>query len=101
MQNIIIDYFQTVSNNFEALKNESKNIEIATDIIINALTNKNKIIFCGNGGSAGDSQHLAAELMGRYKKDRLPLPAIALTVDTSALTAIGNDYGYEKFFQGN
>ncbi len=98
MQNIIIDYFQTVSNNFEALKNESKNIEIATDIIINALTNKNKIIFCGNGGSAGDSQHLAAELMGRYKKDRLPLPAIALTVDTSALTAIGNDYGYEKVF---
>ena len=61
-------------------------------------SNGNKIIFCGNGGSAGDSQHLAAELMGRYKVDRKPLPAIALTVDTSAITAIGNDYGYENVF---
>ena len=63
-----------------------------------SLNSGNKIIFCGNGGSAGDSQHLAAELMGRYKIDRDPLPAIALTVDTSALTAIGNDYGYENTF---
>lgn len=98
MKNTIVDYFDTISKNFEVLKKESKNIEDAVNIIINALENSNKIIFCGNGGSAGDSQHLAAELMGRYKKDRSPLPAIALTVDTSALTAIGNDYGYEKVF---
>src|SRR5262249_7922701 len=57
-----------------------------------------KVIFCGNGGSAADAQHLAAGLMGRYLRDRPPMPAIALTVDTSALTAIANDYGYDHFF---
>ena len=57
-----------------------------------------KILFFGNGGSAADAQHLAAELTGRYTKDRDPIAAIALTTDTSALTAIGNDYGYEYVF---
>ena len=52
----------------------------------------------GNGGSAADSQHLSAELMGRYKIDREPLPAMSLTVDTSAITAIGNDYGFDEVF---
>ena len=68
-------------------------------MVINSIKNGNTIIFCGNGGSAADSQHLAAELMGRYKIDRDPLSSIAITVDTSALTAIGNDYGYEKVFE--
>jgi len=58
-----------------------------------------KILWCGNGGSAADSQHFAAELMGRFRRERRGLPSIALTTDTSALTAIGNDYGYEKVFQ--
>ncbi len=58
----------------------------------------NKIMLCGNGGSAADAQHIAAELTGRYKIERRGLPAIALTTDTSALTAIGNDYGYEEVF---
>jgi D-sedoheptulose 7-phosphate isomerase len=98
MQNIIEDYFEKVSKNFIQLKNQSKYIEAASEKVIQSLQNGNKIIFCGNGGSAGDSQHLAAELMGRYKVDRKPLPAIALTVDTSAITAIGNDYGYENVF---
>ncbi len=57
-----------------------------------------KILFCGNGGSASDSQHLAAELTGRFIKDRKPLGAIALTTDTSALTSIANDYAYEEVF---
>jgi D-sedoheptulose 7-phosphate isomerase len=57
-----------------------------------------KILFCGNGGSAADSQHLAAELVGRFLKEREPLAAISLTVDTSALTAIANDYGYDQVF---
>jgi len=57
-----------------------------------------KILLCGNGGSAADAQHIAAELTGRYKIERKGLPAIALTTDTSALTAIGNDYGYEYVF---
>jgi len=98
MKDKIQKYFQTVSNNFKLLEEQSKNIESASNIIINALSNKNKIIFCGNGGSAADSQHLAAELMGRYKIDRKPLPAMSLTVDTSAITAIANDYGYEHVF---
>lgn len=63
-----------------------------------AVRTGNKIIFCGNGGSAADSQHLAAELVGRYLTDRAALPALALTVDTSALTAIGNDYSFAAVF---
>ncbi len=64
-----------------------------------ALLDGKKVLWCGNGGSAADSQHLAAELMGRFRRERRGLPSIALTTDTSALTAIGNDYGYEKVFQ--
>lgn len=64
-----------------------------------ALAKGNKILFCGNGGSAADSQHLAAEFVGRFQKERKGLPAIALTVDTSILTAVGNDYGFEKVFE--
>tara|TARA_B100000989_G_scaffold53782_1_gene36046 strand:+ start:14405 stop:14974 length:570 start_codon:yes stop_codon:yes gene_type:complete len=94
----IESYLDSVSDNFKNLKIASSNIENAAKTTINALQNNNKIIFCGNGGSAADSQHLAAELMGRYKLDRAPLPAIAITVDTSALTAIANDYGYENIF---
>tara|TARA_B100000029_G_C17426553_1_gene906267 strand:+ start:310 stop:879 length:570 start_codon:yes stop_codon:yes gene_type:complete len=98
MKKIIESYLDTVASNFENLKNSIPEIESAANITIDALKNKNKVIFCGNGGSAADSQHLAAELMGRYKIDRSPLPAIAITVDTSALTAIANDYGYENVF---
>lgn len=67
-------------------------------IIIKALRDSKKILICGNGGSAADSQHFAAELTGRYKRERKGLCAIALSTDTSALTAIGNDYGYEYVF---
>lgn len=63
-----------------------------------SLRNGGRILFCGNGGSAADCQHLAAELVGRQNYDRAPAAGIALTVDTSALTAIGNDYGYEAVF---
>lgn len=62
------------------------------------ITKGGKILFFGNGGSAGDAQHLAAELAVRYKTDRAPIPAIALTTDSSALTAIGNDMGFEQLF---
>ena len=98
MKTIIDEYLSQVSKNFEELKNQSDNIEKGANIIIKALENKNKVIFCGNGGSAADSQHLSAELMGRYKIDREPLPAMSLTVDTSAITAIGNDYGFDEVF---
>ena len=67
-------------------------------ILIKALKNKKKIIFCGNGGSAADSQHLAAELVGKYLKIRKAIPAIAITCDTSCLTSVGNDMGFEYIF---
>lgn len=68
------------------------------EAIITALRSGNKVLFAGNGGSAADAQHLAAELVGRFAYDRPGLPAIAVTTDTSALTAIGNDYGYDQVF---
>lgn len=73
-------------------------IEIVTNIIVDAYNNGNKVLIAGNGGSAADAQHMAAELVGRFYLERVPLPAIALTVDSSALTAIGNDYGFEHIF---
>ncbi|MGN6389920.1 MAG: phosphoheptose isomerase [Burkholderiaceae bacterium] len=70
----------------------------AVDLMFAALSNGNKILACGNGGSAADSQHFAAELVGRFERERLPLPAMALTTDTSILTAVGNDYSYQEIF---
>lgn len=75
-----------------------KDIQAIANLCIKTLKQGGKIIFCGNGGSAADSQHLATELLVRFKKDRKTLPSIALTTNTSILTAIGNDYGYEKVF---
>ena len=68
------------------------------EVIAASLRNGNKLLIAGNGGSAADAQHIAAEIVGRYKKDRPAYAAIALTTDTSALTAIGNDYGFEQVF---
>jgi D-sedoheptulose 7-phosphate isomerase len=73
-------------------------IEDSAKVCINCLKNGGKILFFGNGGSAADAQHLAAELVSRYKTERKGLGAIALTTDSSILTAIGNDYGFEKIF---
>ncbi len=92
------DYCSRIAQCFDALKDHAADCERAASILVDALKNGNKVIFCGNGGSAADSQHLAAELMGRFLFDRNPLPALALTVDTSSLTAIGNDYGYGCVF---
>ena len=76
----------------------SEKISDVALLCITALENGNKIIWCGNGGSAAQSQHLAAELVGRYKINRPAMNSISLTVDTSNLTAIGNDYGYDIVF---
>ena len=70
----------------------------AGEVCADALLHGYRIYLCGNGGSAADAQHIAAELIGRFVSDRRSLPAIALTTDTSALTAIGNDYGYDEVF---
>ncbi len=98
MENYIINYFETVSKNFVDLKNQSNKVSAAVEQIVLSLKSGNKIIFCGNGGSASDAQHLATELIGRYRDDRPSLPGIAITTDTSALTAIGNDYGFNNIF---
>ena len=98
MKTVISNYLKQASKNFINLENQTDTINNAAIEVIEALKKKNKILFCGNGGSASDSQHLAAELMGRYKINREPLPALALTVDTSAITAIVNEYVYENVF---
>ena len=80
------------------LKTNLLDIERAGEMICEALSKGHKILLCGNGGSAADAQHIAAELVGRYELRRRGWPAIALNTDTSALTAISNDYGYEEVF---
>ncbi len=87
-----------IAANFGSLKQQAPAIVRAAEVATTTLVAGGKVIFCGNGGSAADSQHLAAELMGRYKRDRAPMAALALTVDTSALTAIANDYDYDQVF---
>lgn len=73
-------------------------IEQAVELMFTALSNGNKILACGNGGSAADCQHFAAELVGRFERERLPLPALALTTDSSILTAVANDYSFQEVF---
>lgn len=84
----------------DALQNPQyrKILEDISREIVESLRSGGKVMFCGNGGSAADSQHLAAELVGRQNYDRAPAAGLALTVDTSALTALGNDYGYDSVF---
>lgn len=80
------------------LAQESDTIVAIAEQLIYALKAGNKILLCGNGGSAADAQHVAGELVGRFATERRALPAMALTTDTSILTAIGNDYGFENIF---
>jgi D-sedoheptulose 7-phosphate isomerase len=83
---------------FRRLSALSPALEQAADLICGSLRSDRKVMLCGNGGSAADSQHIAAELVGRFVKDRKPLAAVALSTDTSALTCIANDYGFEEVF---
>ena len=80
------------------LRKNLPKIVSAAEMIISAFKNGHKLFFCGNGGSAADSQHIAAEFVGRFQKERQAWPAIALTTDTSALTALGNDYNFDIVF---
>ena len=80
------------------LAEEAANVARAVDVVAASLAAGGKVLLFGNGGSAADAQHIAAELVGRFLGDREALPAIALTTDTSALTAIANDYGYDEVF---
>ena len=87
-----------ISDNFKELKKLSSKIRESAQACVECIKDGGKILFCGNGGSASDAQHLAAELVVKYKKVRKAIPAIALTTDTSILTAIGNDIGAEQIF---
>src|SRR3989338_5225337 len=82
----------------ETLKANLDRLVSMAEILIQALESGGKILFFGNGGSAADSQHIAAEFIGRFQKERKSLAAIALTTDTSVLTALGNDYGFDCIF---
>lgn len=82
----------------ETLKKNLLQIIGASEAIISAFKSGHKLFFCGNGGSAADSQHIAAEFVGRFQKERKAWPAIALTTDSSALTALGNDYTFDIVF---
>ena len=94
------EYLDECSHNIDNMKsNLYLPIEKSINYIKNSINSGGKIIFFGNGGSASDSQHLCAEFVGRYKKDRSPLAAISLNTDTSILTAVANDMGYEKVFE--
>lgn len=89
------EHLQTIES---ILGDMTGNIEECADLLIRTFKDQRKVLICGNGGSAADSQHIAAEFTGRYETDRRALPAIALTTDTSALTAISNDYSFDKVF---
>ena len=82
----------------EAARSLAEPVATAAEMVLAALRGGHKVLLCGNGGSAADAQHIAAELVGRYTRERPGYPAIALTTDTSNLTAIGNDYGFDRIF---
>ena len=97
---IIINTLRTHVELFEnIIENGIENIKECADLILEAVKNNNKILVCGNGGSAADAQHIATEFVGRYETERRALPAIALTTDTSLLTAVSNDYTFERIFE--
>ena len=97
-QEYINSQFKELVEIFNIIQQLTPKINEIVNICVQSIKNGNKIIFCGNGGSASQSQHLTAELVGRYKLERKAINSISLTVDTSNLTAIGNDYGFENIF---
>lgn len=98
MKNVVEQRLQESVETISALIKQQEAIQSMADELVACLKNGNKLLICGNGGSAADSQHFAAELVGRLQRDRAPLPAMALSTDTSILTAIGNDYSYDEVF---
>jgi D-sedoheptulose 7-phosphate isomerase len=97
-QRILGHFRESAELKIQAAAQLAQPIAQAVELMFTALSNGNKILACGNGGSAADCQHFAAELVGRFERERLPLPALALTTDTSILTAVGNDYSYKEIF---
>ena len=94
LDKILDDHIEAV----DSLRDLSDQLNSVGEQLVKAISLEKKIFIAGNGGSAADAQHFAAELTGRFLKERISLPAIALTTDTSAITAISNDYGYKNIF---
>lgn len=100
MTSLMASHFDDAIDTFKASSRElPQSLSAAVDLLFGALANNGKILACGNGGSAADAQHFIAELVGRFERDRLPLAGIALNTDTSILTAVGNDYGFDVIFE--
>jgi D-sedoheptulose 7-phosphate isomerase len=100
-RDLIAAHLKTSLAAFERASQDAAMLSAArkiAQVIVSGLRSGHKLLLAGNGGSAGDAQHIAAEIVGRYKRERPAFPAIALTTDTSALTAIANDYGFEQVF---
>jgi len=98
-QQRIFDLFQeSIATKQAALELLGPSIELAAQMMVSCLLQGGKILSCGNGGSAGDAQHFSSELLNRFERERPGLPAIALTTDSSTLTAIANDYSYHEVF---
>lgn len=98
MENLVNHHIDNHISVFQKLKLDHKNILNISNIIVNSIQKSGKLMLCGNGGSASDAQHIAAEFVGRFVKERNGLPSIALTTDTSIITAVGNDYGFDNIF---
>jgi D-sedoheptulose 7-phosphate isomerase len=99
LANQIDQHFQdSIAVKQQSLEVLTEPIHRAGEAMVNSLLNNGKILSCGNGGSAGDAQHFSAELLNRFEKERPGLPAMALTTDSSTITAIANDYSYEEIF---
>ena len=99
LQDRIITHFtNSIQTKQDAMENLTEIIEFASQRIVSALLNENKVLTCGNGGSAGDAQHFSSEMLNRFERERPGLPAIALTTDSSTITSIANDYHFDDIF---
>jgi D-sedoheptulose 7-phosphate isomerase len=100
MTSHMTSHFNDAIDTFKASSRElAQPLAEAVELVFGSLANNGKILACGNGGSAADAQHFIAELVGRFERDRLPLAGITLSADTSILTAVGNDYGFDAIFE--
>ncbi len=91
-------FTDSIQTKHDAVELLAPHIETAAQAIVQSLLNSNKILSCGNGGSAGDAQHFSSEMLNRFERERPSLPAIALSTDTSTLTSIANDYSFNEIF---
>lgn len=98
LERIKESFTESIQTKIDALEALPEPLEQAAMVMVQCLLNGNKILACGNGGSAGDAQHFSSELLNRFETERPSLPAIALTTDTSTITSIANDYHYDEIF---